>query len=199
MRLVDHEDVDRVAAERLQELRLGEPLGGDEDELALLLGGSPPGPRSPRAAVSVLLTWAASIPSSLELVDLVLHQGDEGRDDDGGARQLGARELVAERLAGAGGHDGQGVLPLEDRADHLFLPLPESAEAEGTPQGAAEVGNLDSHEMVLPFFGSAAGGPIQEERSNERAAGLGCDRPMLDGAAGEGLHFVPTFSSKEYG
>jgi len=41
-----------------------------------------------------------------ELGDLVLHEGDEGRDDDGGAAFLeDGGKLVAEGFAAAGGHD----------------------------------------------------------------------------------------------
>ena len=51
----------------------------------------------------------------LEGVDLVLHQGDERRDDDAGAVADERGHLVAERLAAAGRHQHEGVAA----ADHL--------------------------------------------------------------------------------
>jgi len=45
-------------------------------------------------------------------VHLVLHQGDQGRDDDGAAGPEQGGNLVAERLAAAGGHQHQGVAAL---------------------------------------------------------------------------------------
>ncbi len=44
-----------------------------------------------------------------ELGGLVVHEGDEGRDDQRGAAAGEGGELVAEALAGAGGHDEQDV------------------------------------------------------------------------------------------
>ncbi len=161
MRLVDHEDVDAVGAQGRQKLRLGEPLRGDEDELPLLL-------------LDLLQDLALLAGSEravdlggvdadlLQLVHLVLHQGDQGRDDDRGAGELGPGELVAQGLAGAGRHDGQGVLAGEDGLDDLLLPLAEGAEPEGPAQAAVESGNLYSL-----GHGSSEG---SNDRAAERAA-----------------------------
>ncbi len=48
-------------------------------------------------------------PEGLELIDLVLHQGDQRRDDQRQPVQDHGRQLVAEALAAAGGHDAQAI------------------------------------------------------------------------------------------
>jgi hypothetical protein len=62
---------------------------------------------------------------------LVLHQGDQRRDDDGGARPQQGRDLVAQRLAAARGHQHQGVAAGRDVLDDLRLPAAEGGIAEG--------------------------------------------------------------------
>ena len=56
-----------------------------------------------------------------EAVDLVLHQGDQRRDDDAQTFAQHRRHLIGERLAAAGGHQRQRVAPLADGADDLLL------------------------------------------------------------------------------
>ena len=63
-------------------------------------------------------------------VDLVLHQGDEGRHHDGGAVEDHGRELVAERLATARRHDDKSVVACENAANNLLLVTLEIIEAE---------------------------------------------------------------------
>ena len=67
-----------------------------------------------------------------ELVHLVLHERDERRDDERRARQHQRRELEAERLAGARGHDGEEIPPRERRPHDLFLARAEGPVAEVT-------------------------------------------------------------------
>ena len=54
-------------------------------------------------------------PERPELRDLVLHQRDERADDQRGAAARDAGQLVAERFAGARGHDEQDVPALDRR------------------------------------------------------------------------------------
>ena len=51
----------------------------------------------------------------LELIDLILHQGDQRRDDQGQTVQGDGGQLVAEALTPAGGHDTQAVLLGQNR------------------------------------------------------------------------------------
>ena len=54
-------------------------------------------------------------------VHLVLHQGDEGRDDDTGARPHQGGDLEAEGLAAAGGHEDQGIAAGDDPVNDPLL------------------------------------------------------------------------------
>jgi hypothetical protein len=62
-------------------------------------------------------------------VDLVLHLGDEGTDDDGKPVEQQRRQLVAETLS-AGGEDSQSGPAFQHPADDPPLSLAELAEAE---------------------------------------------------------------------
>ena len=61
-------------------------------------------------------------------IDLVLHQGDQRRDDQRQARQHQGRQLVAERLAAAGGKDGRRRFAGQQMPDHVALPRFEVGE-----------------------------------------------------------------------
>ena len=65
-----------------------------------------------------------------ELVDLVLHQGDEGRNDDGRARHYQGWELVAQALARAGGHYHKRVVPGQHVLNNSLLSAPKLAVAK---------------------------------------------------------------------
>ena len=54
-------------------------------------------------------------------VHLVLHQGDQRRDDQRDAAKDEGRQLVAEGLAAAGGHQRQAVAACQDVSDDLRL------------------------------------------------------------------------------
>jgi hypothetical protein len=61
---------------------------------------------------------------------LVLHEGDEGRNDDAGAGARQGGKLVAQGLAAAGGHEHQGVATVDEMTDDGFLMGPEFGVAE---------------------------------------------------------------------
>ena len=65
-----------------------------------------------------------------ELVDLVFHQGDEGRNNDGRARHHQGRQLVAQAFARAGGHNHEGVVPGQHVLNNSLLRAPKLAVAE---------------------------------------------------------------------
>ncbi len=52
---------------------------------------------------------------------LILHEGDERRDDDDGFGQKKRGQLEGEAFAGAGGHDGHRVAALENGLKHIAL------------------------------------------------------------------------------
>ncbi len=70
----------------------------------------------------------------LELVDLVFHQRDQGADDDPGTGATKGRQLIAERLAAAGGHDGGHIAPRQQGRDNVALVCPEVAVAKASAQ-----------------------------------------------------------------
>ena len=94
---------------------------------------------SPPASSDELTNVAVAAISGGQLVDLVLHQRDQRREDE---RRLGPqhrRELVGERLAGAGRHQRERVAALDGGADDLLLAGPEVGEAEELAQAGAEI------------------------------------------------------------
>ena len=70
-------------------------------------------------------------PCGGELGGLVVHEGDQGADDQRGAAAGDGGKLVAEGLAGAGGHDEENVAAVGGGAADGFLVGAEGGEAEG--------------------------------------------------------------------
>ena len=93
----------------------------------------------------------------LELGDLIFHEGDQRADDQRGAAARDGGQLVAERLAGAGGHDQQHVAAVDDGLADGFLAGAEGGEAEG---GLQEFG-----EGAAVVDGAAAGGASRLRRA----------------------------------
>ena len=93
-----------------------------------------------RAAGMALLTCTASKPSSGQFVELVAHQRDQRRDDHRHARHQHRGHLVAQRLAGAGGHDGERVLLGQHRVDHRLLPGTQLGHAEHVAHDLRDLG-----------------------------------------------------------
>ena len=69
-------------------------------------------------------------PSLLEAGHLILHQSNEGRNDQGQARQDGRRQLITERFSLTGRHNRHGVTPGQYGANDLFLARPKGRKAE---------------------------------------------------------------------
>ena len=91
-------------------------------------------------------------------IHLVLHQGDQRRDDDGHPVHEQRRELVTQRLAPARGHEHERILPLQYIADdRLLIPL-ERRKAEILFQFAVQGGRI-----VLFHFDAIA--PLRLENS----------------------------------
>jgi len=77
-------------------------------------------------------------PFAVERVNLVFHQRDERRDDEGQAFELQRGELVDERFPRAGGHDGEFVLMVEETLDRILLSRAEGVEAEVSAEGVGD-------------------------------------------------------------
>ena len=65
-----------------------------------------------------------------DCIDLILHQGDQGGNDDGRPFHAKGGQLVAQRLAAAGRHQHKSVAAPDEMHDDLFLEALESVEAE---------------------------------------------------------------------
>lgn len=70
-----------------------------------------------------------------EGADLVLHEGDERGDDDGGAGEEECGELIGEGFASAGGEEGEGGVAVEEGVDGGFLTAAEGGVAEVVAEG----------------------------------------------------------------
>ncbi|OPY12700.1 MAG: hypothetical protein A4E66_01049 [Syntrophus sp. PtaB.Bin001] len=81
-----------------------------------------------------------------EGVDLVFHQGNQGRNHDAHPGTVQGRNLVAERFAAARGHQDKGILAANESLDYLLLVEPESIVSEDFFQ-TFEWGLV--HEMTL--------------------------------------------------
>ena len=109
------------AAQRRRGSRHHEPLRRDVEQPVAPLARGRRAARRTSSASSEELRKVAGTPAACERVDLILHQGDERRDDD---REAGAHhggELEAEALAAAGGQQREDVAAREGVADDLLL------------------------------------------------------------------------------
>ena len=136
--LVDGEKGEFGAGDGLQETRAAKALGGDVDELVLAehhrveAGGHLGGGEGRVEA-------GCGDVAPFERGHLVRHQRDERRDDERRAGEHERRKLVAEGLAGTGGHHDDGVAPGEDLGDGLILAVPEVVVAEMAPERRVNV------------------------------------------------------------
>jgi hypothetical protein len=125
MGLVDDEEGDSGAAEDLEGARLSEALRGDVEQPEASGGGVPEAVRGLAGGeVRVDLGRARDSPAP-EAVDLVLHERDERRDDDGESGAEKSGELVAEGLAAACRQDAEGGPAGEEGFDEGALSRPE--------------------------------------------------------------------------
>lgn len=73
-------------------------------------------------------------------IALVAHERDQRRHHHRAAREQQRGQLVAQRLAGTRGHDGQRVLAAQHAVDHIALARTQGAQAEGLLQGRLDAG-----------------------------------------------------------
>jgi hypothetical protein len=127
--LVDREERAVEAAQDVAEAREDEALRRDIQELeqaALEAVESP----AELVAVEGRGEEGRGDAAALEGVDLVAHQGDQRRDDDGRTAEDEGGELVAEALAAAGRRDEQEAARVEETLDGLALARAELGMAE---------------------------------------------------------------------
>ena len=136
MRLVDGEEGEADAPDQARGAGRGEPLGRHVEELQ---------PAGVEGGEDLLGLLAARLrgqrpggdPGGAQRADLVAHQRDQRRDDEGDAGPGEGGKLVAERLAAAGRHDGEDVAAGLDGVDDLLLAGAELGKAEDLAEQAA--------------------------------------------------------------
>ena len=137
---VDGDERGLAAGEHLGEAGDAEALGRDEEEVegaVEVVAAGLAGVVSRKAGVDAADAEAVGG----ELGGLVVHERDERRDDQRGAPASDGGKLVAEGLAGAGGHDQENVAAVGGGAADGFLVGAEGGEAEGVLEQGGEVGH----------------------------------------------------------
>jgi hypothetical protein len=86
-----------------------------------------------------------------ELGGLVVHEGDEGGDDEGGAATGDRGELVAEGFSCSGGHDEKDVAAVGGGAANGFLIGAKGFEAEGFVEQGGELHEQIDFRMFFVF------------------------------------------------
>ena len=83
--------------------------------------------------------------TGLELVDLIFHQGDQRRNDDGETGAGEGGELEAQRFSAAGGQEREHVFAREGGVDDVALEWAKSRVAEGALQERGKIGRGGGH------------------------------------------------------
>ena len=112
-------------------------------------------------------------------VDLVAHEGDQRRDDDGDARQDRCGNLVADGFAGAGGHDAKHVTSGEDGRNDAGLSRTERIVAEIAVAAPPMRGGLRNrrNQQLASWFPSVAMPCVDRGERNSRRGSCPC-RPF---------------------
>ena len=134
MGLVDRQQLDPRRADRIAKTPAAEPLRRHVNQ-AELAGRHPIQPRILLRRGQRAVDEAHRQTQRLKLIHLVLHQGDQRRDDQRQAIQGQGGQLVAEALSPAGRHHAQTILPGQDGRDDFLLPLAERIQAEAGQVG----------------------------------------------------------------
>ena len=129
VRFVDSEEGDADPVEQRQRAIAHQAFGGDVEEVERARAGV--GLDRPDFVESKRRVQVRSAHARLpQRLHLVLHQCDQRRDDDRDTVAEKGRDLVAERLAAAGGHDHEAVAAACDMLDDRFLLVSEHAVSE---------------------------------------------------------------------
>ena len=120
VRLVHHQETDLKHVQVGSEKRRAEALGRHVEELAVAVGGVVQGRIHFAARHSGVHRYGLDAPL-LQVLHLVLHQGDQGGHDQGQAVPHHRRHLEADGLAAAGGKYGESVTSLQRGSDDFLL------------------------------------------------------------------------------
>ncbi len=156
MRLVDRKQGDRRTVEQVKAAWRQEPLRGDIEQVeitgeqALLDRGG----FVPRQGG---IQHRGLDPGLDQPGDLVAHQCDQRRDHDAAAPAQQRRQLIAQRLAAARGHQHEAIAAVHDMADDGFLRPAKGGQAEHGIQHGKRVGSKAGHpHRSIPDSGGRA-------------------------------------------
>jgi hypothetical protein len=138
VRFIDGEPPHAGALQCLDQPLHQQPLGRDEEQAQGALADAAPGLAGTRFRYR-RVEGAGGDAEGLHLLHLVVHQRDQGRDDDGQRLFHQGGELVGHRLARTRRHHREDVAPVEHGADHLGLAGTEILVAEGFSEGGASL------------------------------------------------------------
>ena len=173
VRFVDRDQGRAATLQEFDEAGHAEPLGRDEEKVEFAVAVEPAGlPRLVARPARVDALGAQ--PDLAQFRRLVLHQGDQRREDEGGAAEKQARKLVAQRLAGTGRHDDQTIVASRCAAADFLLVRPEFGVAEDLPQPPIETGSR-CHAVVSPSLGS----PTNQQVAPENSLRSGAQPPSI--------------------
>ena len=138
VRLVDGKERNRHPLQQPQEALGQQPLRGHITEVQVAGQQRPLHPRLfiPRQR---RVQKGRPHPELPQRVHLILHQGDQRRDDDPGPRPQQRRNLVAQRLAAPGRHQHQGIAAAHHLLDDRLLRPAKARVAEDAVQDVQRV------------------------------------------------------------
>ena len=146
-------------AEDRGEIRDGKTLRGDVNQLVAALGQTlqalAHGPRRKRRGQE-----GGGNVQSFESRDLVVHEGNQRRDDQGGALEEQCGNLIAQALPAAGGRHQENPTLIEEPLDGFALAGPVGAQPEAA-EGGTEV-NDPARSGTWPVFGCRDGSGMSE-------------------------------------
>ncbi|MCY1360305.1 hypothetical protein D9M69_469250 [compost metagenome] len=138
VRLVDHQQGDRHLGDEVAEALVLQALDRDHQDLQLAGLGAAHGLGSLLAALRRIDARRGDAVAG-EKGQLVLHQRQQRRHHQGEVRQVQGRQLVAQRLARAGGKDRRRRAPGQHGADRRRLARAELLIAEDAFEGGVHV------------------------------------------------------------
>ena len=145
VRLVNGEKRHGRGRQQLQRAFLQQPLRGDVEQIDAARADLPLDPAH-LLPVECGIEECGAHPQFGERQHLILHQGDERRDDDADAGTHECRELVAQRLAATGRHQREDVLAGDESGHDLLLQRAEGFMTEDALQ-----------QLPRPLHGRAGG------------------------------------------
>jgi hypothetical protein len=90
------------------------------------------------------------MPILAELHGLILHQGNQGRDDYDGFIDQNGGQLITERFASARGHHYASIMAAKKTVDNAFLQRSKGIVAPVFAENSLEVGGCSHRSYSMP-------------------------------------------------